>query len=315
VDYATRSMRPGPVSAYSAAHAPVRTTISVVIVSCNEADVIEPCLQSVAGWADEIVVVDMYSSDGTRDIVRRYTDRLFDHERLPFVEPARNDAFAHARGDWILMLDPDERVPATLAHELRRIATLNMVDVVIVPRQQIMFGKVARSRGAGDGMHPRFFRRGSLSWPSTIHAMPDISHMRSQELPLERSDLWLLHDTWRSVTDVLEKFIRYVPQEVDKLHASGQHFTFRGLLRATLGQFVYRMIRGRAYEDGVAGFLAAMYFTIYAFTIQAALWESEGRPTNFDHQVIRWGRRLKNVYSVTTLRGILIPTRRTRNKK
>src|SRR5690242_130491 len=59
-----------------------KATLSAVIVTCDDADVIEPCLRSIAGWVDEIVVVDMHSADGTREIVQRYTNRLLDHERL-----------------------------------------------------------------------------------------------------------------------------------------------------------------------------------------------------------------------------------------
>lgn len=268
-----------------------RPTIAAVLISCNDASVIEACLQSVASWVDEIVVVDMYSTDGTREIVKRYTSRLVDHERLSYADPIRNFALAQVTSDWIVMLDPDERLPTPLALELQRIAATQAYDVVQIPFQSVFFGTVAHSPLGDDGMHARFFRAGALFWPPEVHGHPDLSKLRVYVMPTGKPDYWMLHDTWRSVGIVLDKITRYSPRDVEKIQAAGQHFTLKGMIRATLGQFMWRFFGCRAYKDGLVGFITSVYWAIYAFTIQAMLWEAEGRTHQFDKQVQRWGRR------------------------
>ena len=268
------------------------STIAAVLVTCNEADVIEACLQSVAAWVDEIVVLDMHSTDGTREIARYYSARIIDHDRLPDAGPVRDFALSQATCDWILMLDADERVPYKLAQELCLVAQEDRFDVVEIPRQQILFGVMTHSPGASDGIHPRFFRRGVLSWPPGVHAHPNITHLRCHTLSADRIEWALLHDTWRSVPMVLDKISRYAPRDVEDLKQVGAPFSLRRLVGASSREFFERMFRGRAYEDGMAGLLAAAYFTVYRFTIYATLWEAEGRSRRFDQTIVRWGRRL-----------------------
>ena len=221
-------------------HAPGTPTIAAVIISCNEATVIEACLQSVVGWVDEIVVVDMYSTDGTREIVKRYTSHLIDHERLSYADPIRNFAFTQVTADWIVMLDPDERVPTLLAQELQHIAATQEYDVVQIPFRNAFFETVTQSEFGDDGMHPRFFRAGAISWPPEVHGHPDLSQVRVYVMPTGKPDYWILHDTWRSVGMVLDKIMRYSPRDVEKLQAAGQHFSLKRMVRATIGQFMWR---------------------------------------------------------------------------
>lgn len=272
-------------------------TISAVIITCNEVEVIEACLQSVADWVDDVVVVDMHSSDGTRETALKYGVRLIDHERLPLAEPARNFAFAQARGEWIIMLDPDERVPTPLARELRDIALANNMDAVRIRRQESFFGRPVTSRDF-IGVTTRFFRKGSLVWPAYTHGQPDLTGLRYTTLSIERADLALQHDTWRTVSSVLDRIRRYAPDDVKELRSQGKRFSLRSLIDQTRFQFVGRMVDGRAYEDGMPGLLTTLYFAIYFLTVQAEMWEAEGRSTEYDQQILRWGRRLTRLYRI-----------------
>ena len=85
--------------------------ISAVINTLNEAKKIGRCLASLKGFANEVIVVDMMSTDSTRDIVKKYGAKVFKHKRVGYVEPARNFAISKARYDWIIILDADEEIP------------------------------------------------------------------------------------------------------------------------------------------------------------------------------------------------------------
>ena len=90
--------------------------LSVTVVAKNEAADLGAALASVA-WADEIVVVDSHSTDGTVAIARQYTDRVVVHDWLGHIEQ-KNYAASLASHDWILSLDADERVSPELADEI-----------------------------------------------------------------------------------------------------------------------------------------------------------------------------------------------------
>ena len=83
--------------------------ISACIISFNEEKKIEDCLKSLQGVADEIIVVDSLSTDHTKQIVAKYTDKIFDQKFLGHVEQ-KNLAVSKASHDWILSLDCDERL-------------------------------------------------------------------------------------------------------------------------------------------------------------------------------------------------------------
>src|SRR5450759_1251360 len=91
------------------------TRISAVINTLNEERNLPFALRSVQDWVDEIVVVDMHSEDATRDIAKQYGARVFLHERLGYADPARAFALEQAVGDWILLIDADELIPAPLS--------------------------------------------------------------------------------------------------------------------------------------------------------------------------------------------------------
>ena len=68
------------------------------------------CLESIKAVADEIIIVDTGSNDGTVDIARKYTDKVFFHPWEDNFSKARNQALAYATGDWILIIDADEEL-------------------------------------------------------------------------------------------------------------------------------------------------------------------------------------------------------------
>jgi len=77
-----------------------------MITVCNEAQVLTDCLHSVK-WADEIVIVDMYSDDGSAAIYSQFTDRIFLHIRESVAERTYNFGLSHCTGDWVLKIDPE----------------------------------------------------------------------------------------------------------------------------------------------------------------------------------------------------------------
>ena len=96
------------------------TKISACIISYNEEEKIEDCLISLQSVADEIIVVDSLSTDRTKKIASKYTDKIFDQKFLGHVEQ-KNLAVSKASHDWILSLDCDERLTPELEASISKI--------------------------------------------------------------------------------------------------------------------------------------------------------------------------------------------------
>ena len=83
-------------------------TISLCMIVKNEEDVLENCLSSVFKATDEIIIVDTGSTDKTKDIARKYTDKIYDFKWVDDFSKARNYSFSKATKDYILWLDADD---------------------------------------------------------------------------------------------------------------------------------------------------------------------------------------------------------------
>src|SRR5712672_4773789 len=115
--------------------------ISVVINTLNEERNLQYALRSVQPWADEIVVVDMHSTDRTVEVARQLGAKVYLNEGPGFDYPPREFAIRQASHAWIFMLDADEVVPMALSKVLRCIAEADNADVVLVPRLNYLLGR------------------------------------------------------------------------------------------------------------------------------------------------------------------------------
>ncbi|WP_374723524.1 glycosyltransferase [Calidifontibacillus erzurumensis] len=95
--------------------------LSLCMIVKNEEKVLQRCLDSVYGIVDEIVIVDTGSTDSTKEIALKYTDKVYDFEWTNSFAEARNFAQQHATGEWILVLDADEYVDGTNLQEMKQV--------------------------------------------------------------------------------------------------------------------------------------------------------------------------------------------------
>jgi glycosyltransferase involved in cell wall biosynthesis len=143
-------------------------SISAVILARNEERNIRYCLETVR-WCDEIVVVDMDSSDKTAEIAREFTDKVFFHELFPAFDIAKKYGVEKASGNWILLIDADEMLQRTVADRLRAIAGEDLVDIVEIPFKHYILGDWVRHTGWGYTHCPVSFEKAKfiLMKPST----------------------------------------------------------------------------------------------------------------------------------------------------
>ncbi len=99
---------------------PLPPRISAVLNTYNAAEHLDEVLDALHGF-DEIILVDMHSTDETRAIATRHGARIIDFERCGICEPARNAAIQAASNPWVLIVDADEIVPPALRDYLYKL--------------------------------------------------------------------------------------------------------------------------------------------------------------------------------------------------
>ena len=251
-------------------------TLSLVINTLNEERHLEDCLRSLDGCADEIVVVDMRSDDRTVEIARRYTDRILFHDRTGIVEPARQFAIDQARGEWVLLMDADERLTPDLARLVRHtIANGSAAVCYRIPRRNFIAGRWMTGTGWGTDVEwqPRLFRCGVVAWPCELHGAPIVRG------PIENlagsSEAVLLHYNYRDLREFVERLNTYTDFEAEKLLAAGEVFSWS---RAAEGALAEVRNRYEPHKDGVHSLVLSMCMAFYRFMAWAKLWERCGYP-------------------------------------
>jgi len=245
-----------------------RASISVCIVTFNEEDRILECLESVR-WADEIIVVDSFSTDRTVEYARRFTDRIIQRP-WPGHVAQKNFALDQAQCDWVLCVDADERVSPELAAEIQDVLRAPDRHEVgyTMPRKTFYLGRWIRHGGWYPDRKLRLVRRGTARWGGTDPH--DRLHVRG---PVEALKGDLLHYTYRDISDHLRTIDRFTSIAAREIHeAGGRHPLIRMLLHPP-ARFLRMYLLQFGFLDGVPGLLVAVLGSYYVFLKYAKVWE------------------------------------------
>jgi glycosyltransferase involved in cell wall biosynthesis len=269
--------------------------ISVCVVCRNEADRLAPCLESVA-WADEVIVMDLESTDGSAALAESHGARVVRRAPVPIVEWVRNELAEQATGEWILALDPDERITPGLARELRQAAARPDLDAVVIPRMNYDLGYPPSNPMERYEPQLRMYRKSAVRWPEIPNALPDVPEPRRLRLPADDA-LVMVHDRSRTVPEILERSLRYAPLQAQSMIDRGQVFTARAMLTALTGRAYRQLVLGKAWRDGVPGLLRVGILVGFHFYVWAAFWQLSGakRTPEDDLYVAKLGDRVEGL--------------------
>ena len=248
--------------------------VSVVINTWNEEKNIKRCLESVRHLADEIVVIDMHSTDKTAEVARKYGAKVFSHKHVGYVEPARNYGLRCAQGKYIFILDADEEAPPVLIKKLKEIAETDEVDFVRIPRKNIIFGKWIKHSRWWPDYNIRFFKKGKVTWSDKIHSIP-LTKGRGEDLkPTEVNAI--IHHHYQSISQYLARLNRYTDIQAKELVGSGYKFAWQDILQKPTGEFLSRFFAGEGYKDGLYGLVLALLQAFSELIKYLKVWESQG---------------------------------------
>jgi glycosyltransferase involved in cell wall biosynthesis len=239
-------------------------------VCFNEKDRIADCLESLR-WCDEIVVVDSFSTDGTVEICRRYTDRVI---QRPWAGYRDQKAFAHSQAtkEWVLLVDADERVTAELKEEIGRALARdqNNYSGYALPRLVFFLHRWWRRGGWYPDYTVRLFRRDQVTWGGT-----DPHEKILVKGKVRRLRQPLHHFTYRNIDDHIQRVNRFTSVSSRELRYGSAHWRLADALSRPAGRFVRCYFFQRGFMEGFAGFYVAITAAMYVFLKYAKLWELE----------------------------------------
>ncbi|CAI2719217.1 glycosyltransferase family 2 protein [Nitrospina watsonii] len=225
--------------------------LSVVVITKNEAARIRQCLESVR-WADEIVVLDSGSSDGTPEICREYTDRVFDVD-WPGFGPQKNRALEKATGDWVLSLDADEVVSDSLRRDIEQAVQSPQVNGYEIPRSSHYCGRRIRHSGWSPDYVLRLIKKGQGAFTDAlVHEKLEVRG------PVGRLRHPLIHYSFDTFEDVLDKVNRYSTYNARMLYEQGRRTSLLEAVGRGLWAFVRAYILKAGFLDGRQGFQLAV---------------------------------------------------------
>ena len=226
-------------------------SLSVIIITKNEAVNIRACIESVA-WADEIIVVDSGSSDATVEICRELGAQVYVHD-WPGFGMQKNRALGYATKDWVFSIDADERVTHELREEIQSAMQRGQAEGYEIPRLSSFCGRYMRHSGWYPDYVLRLFRRGSGKFSD------DLVHERViLNGPIAKLQQLLLHESFRDLEQLLAKINHYSTAGAQMLHRKNRTASLKKAVGHALWAFFRSYFLRAGFLDGREGFMLAV---------------------------------------------------------
>jgi glycosyltransferase involved in cell wall biosynthesis len=269
-----------------------RVRVTAIIPTLNEVGFIEDCIRSVE-WADEIYVVDSFSTDGTADLVReKFPHVRFEQRQYLGAASQKNWAMDRAANDWIFCIDADERVTPELRDEILELLSGEMKHwAYSVGRRNFMHGRQMRFSGLQRDRVTRLFHRLHARYPNRrVHAdllVDGVAGRLSRKLD---------HFYIRSFDHMIAKLARYAEWAACQMYLEGRTTSVPGILIHTFTKFVRDYIGNLGFLDGMRGLISIGMHAYYTFWKYVKLWEMTeleraGKPVPLpalDEEQSRW---------------------------
>jgi glycosyltransferase involved in cell wall biosynthesis len=259
-----------------------RQTLSVVIPTLNVEAIIGRCLDALR-WADEVVVVDMFSTDRTREICESYPNVRF-LQRRDYIFANVNHGMEQARGDWVMRLDSDEVVTPGLGREIQE-EVLAKPDLPYntfwVPNRVYFWGKWLKfgpaydpqAEGSGYGYRKILFRKGTAGY---------VVKSEHEDVTCIGPFGWLKHPydhySMSTVSAWVAKMNYYTDRDVERksnAEVAAVRFSPRPFLWRFFRDFVSLYLRRQGYRDGAHGLAACFLHAVYPAVESIKAWERQ----------------------------------------
>lgn len=245
--------------------------ITVAIITKNEEKNIKGCIDSVKGWADEIVVIDGCSVDKTASIAESLGAKVVEHKFDGSFATERNLAMENASGEWVLHIDADDRVTDGFKKMLdETLDKYNDVNVYKFKRKSFFLGHFME-HGGWYHYVPNLTRRGAVKFEGILHERPVFKgEMGTIEADIE-------HHPFESIAQFIERHNRYSTLEAGKMFRNDGLAKMAQAKKSMLGRsfkiFWKIYVKKKGYKEGMHGLVFAILFAFMNFLVWAKYWE------------------------------------------
>lgn len=261
-----------------------RQSLSVIVTTWNESVNLPDCLESV-GWADDVLVVDSGSTDDTREIAERFGARVLVH---PYHSAGaqKNWALPYARSAWVLVLDADERVAPELESEILGVLRQDgPLDGYFLRRRSFFLGHPIRFCGWQNDRVLRLFRNGRGRYDDRL-----VHEKLRLDGPSGTLHAPLLHYTYRSFADYMDRLNRYSERGAHDLQLAGRKPSVWALVFRPPARFARMYLFQLGLLDGVWGLIVCTLGAYSVWLKYARVFEKATPPTASDEAAVAAGR-------------------------
>lgn len=242
--------------------------VTVLICCKDEFENLPACIASARLLADEILVADSGSTDGTLDLAQRMADRVIERKFVS-MGSFRNWALPQARHDWVLVLDADERLTVELTEEIQCQLRTATKKAYAVPRQNFFLGHPLRFGDWARDYVTRLVRRDDCRYK----LYTDHTEIELPSGEVGRLKHKLTHYTSWDVSTYLETQRRYALQQADLWYRNGRPAQASRIVLNPPLRFLRGYVARLGFLDGTIGFLVAAMTAYYSFLKQFFLWQ------------------------------------------
>lgn len=246
-------------------------SISLLVNCLNEYENLLRHIVPITSYFDEVIVVDMQSNDGTRELIKRIDNAIFiEIERMGYVEPARKIGIEACTSDYIFILDADEVPSDALMSEITKFRKGDIKTVLchsiegglMIPRlnsmlgEDILWGKFSPT----NDKQLRFFKKNTVLISDVIHSgLAFKGHLKIETLPFEKG-FYLYHHHSSTALEFISRLVRYC--EYEKKQGTGKESFNVGM---AIKSFIKEYIVEKGFLHGKVGFALAYILSLRAF--------------------------------------------------
>ncbi|OGK15297.1 hypothetical protein A3H80_00355 [Candidatus Roizmanbacteria bacterium RIFCSPLOWO2_02_FULL_37_19] len=253
--------------------------LSAVIIAKNEEKNIQNAIESVS-FCDEVVVVDNESIDKTSEIAIKAGAKVYRDGEADFSK-IRNFAMGKTKGDWILFIDADERIPKRLSYEVLKQASSDVIgvqddsmqadrtEVFRIKRRdffwgtELRFGETQQVRKKG---MIRLIKKNSGTWKGKVH---EEFHT---DKPVGQLQSFIDHYPHPTVAEFLQSVNQYSTLRAQELFEKNYNSSFVQIMLYPIGKFIYTYIILLGILDGAAGFVYSFMMSFHSFLVRSKLY-------------------------------------------
>lgn len=244
-------------------------SLSVYMITLNNARTIEKALKSVTDWADEVVVVDSYSTDGAIDIIVRYTESIYQFDTTSQKEKYQY-AQDRCKNKWVMFIDADEWLTGDIKKEIEQLLSSGTdYDGFMADRRNIYLGKEIKHGGWYPDHEIRLYRKDKGGWQGGIHAKVSVNGKTGS---LKN---YYMHTPYADTSHQIKTIDRYSEAFAEDLFTSGRRFHILNMLTRPIYRFFRDYIFKLGFLDGIPGIIIIASTMYYVFMKHAKLWEME----------------------------------------